>query len=67
MSRVPTFNRKAQVVADWTLAALFHRDVVALGSLARPRQEFNEAAAPLDANDPGRLPERGSMSRTSLR
>ena len=64
MSRVPTFNRKARVVADWTLASLFKRDVVALGSLARPRQEFNEAAAPLDANDPGRLPGPGPAGRS---
>ncbi len=28
MSRVPTFNRKARVVADWTLPLLFKRDVV---------------------------------------
>ena len=64
MSRVPTFNRKARVVADWTLASLFKRDVVALGALTRPRQEFNEAAAPLDANDPGRRPGPGSAGRS---
>jgi NADH dehydrogenase len=63
---VPTFNRKARVVADWTLASLFQRDVVALGSLARPRQEFNQAATPLDANDPARLSVSGS-ARPSLR
>lgn len=46
MSRVPTFNRKARVVADWTLSLFFRREVVSLGSLSRPRQEFSSAATP---------------------
>jgi NADH:ubiquinone reductase (H+-translocating) len=44
VSRVPTLNRKIRVVADWTLALFFSRDVVSLGSLQKPRQEFSEAA-----------------------
>ena len=44
VSRVPTFNRKVRVVADWTLALFFRREVVSLGSLQRPREEFSEAA-----------------------
>jgi len=44
VSRVPTWNRKARVVADWTLALLFKREVVSLGSLTRPREEFAEIA-----------------------
>ena len=28
---VPTFNRKVRVIADWTLALFFRRDVVSLG------------------------------------
>jgi NADH dehydrogenase len=44
MSRVPTLNRKIRVVLDWTLALFFSRDVVSLGSLQRPREEFSEAA-----------------------
>jgi NADH dehydrogenase len=43
MSRVPTFNRKVRVVLDWTLALLFKREVVSLGSLENPRGEFSEA------------------------
>ena len=43
VSRVPTLNRKIRVVADWTLALFFRRDVVSLGSLQRPREEFSEA------------------------
>jgi NADH dehydrogenase len=44
VSRVPTFNRKARVVLDWTLALFFKRDIVSLGSLQRPREEFTEAS-----------------------
>lgn len=44
VSRVPTFNRKARVVADWTLASLFRREVVSLGQLQDPRREFVSAA-----------------------
>jgi NADH:quinone reductase (non-electrogenic) len=44
VSRVPTFNRKVRVVMDWTLALFFRREVVSLGSLQNPREEFSEAA-----------------------
>src|SRR6478736_1631523 len=44
VSRVPTFNRKARVIADWTLALLFRREVVSLGQLQDPRREFVFAA-----------------------
>jgi NADH dehydrogenase FAD-containing subunit len=53
VSRVPTFNRKARVVADWTLASLFRREVVALGQLQDPRREFVTAAT---SGGPGRMP-----------
>lgn len=43
VSRMPTFNRKVRVVLDWTLALFFRREVVALGSLQHPRDEFSEA------------------------
>jgi NADH dehydrogenase len=36
LSRVPTANRKVRVAADWTLAALFKREIAAFGSLANP-------------------------------
>ncbi|MEV5711797.1 NAD(P)/FAD-dependent oxidoreductase [Actinoallomurus sp. NPDC052274] len=44
LSRVPTVNRKARVTADWTLAFFFKREVVSLGSITRPREEFELAA-----------------------
>ncbi|KUN84076.1 NADH dehydrogenase [Streptomyces bungoensis] len=44
LSRVPTFNRKARVLAEWILAGLFKREIVSLGSLEHPRAEFELAA-----------------------
>ncbi|WP_084963991.1 NAD(P)/FAD-dependent oxidoreductase [Thermoactinospora rubra] len=44
LSRVPTVNRKVRVLVDWTLALFFRRDIVALGALTHPRQEFEYAA-----------------------
>ena len=53
VSRVPTFNRKARVVADWTLASVFRREVISLGQLQDPRREFVLAA---NTGRPGELP-----------
>ena len=47
VSRMPTFNRKIRVVADWTGALLFRREVVSLGQIETPRAQFLEAAKPL--------------------
>jgi NADH dehydrogenase len=44
VSRVPTLNRKVRVILDWSLALFFRRDIVSLGSLQHPREEFSEAA-----------------------
>ncbi|WP_308403841.1 NAD(P)/FAD-dependent oxidoreductase [Streptomyces rhizoryzae] len=44
LSRVPTVNRKARILAEWTLAGLFKREIVSLGSLENPRAEFELAA-----------------------
>ncbi len=57
VSRLPTFNRKVRVVADWTLALFFRREIVSLGALQKPREEFEFAARPpLEAGrlQPGR-------------
>ncbi|HEU5469947.1 MAG TPA: NAD(P)/FAD-dependent oxidoreductase [Actinophytocola sp.] len=40
VARVPTFNRKARVVADWLLGGLFRREVVSMGQISNPRAEF---------------------------
>lgn len=50
--RVPTLNRRVRVIADWTLALFFRREVVSLGQIQDPRGEFEAAARP----GGGRLP-----------
>ena len=60
LSRVPTLNRKVRVLADWTLALFFPREVVSLGQLQQPRREFELAALP----DPGRAPLPGAARET---
>ncbi|GAA0941269.1 NAD(P)/FAD-dependent oxidoreductase [Nonomuraea longicatena] len=54
LSRVPTVNRKVRVLVDWTLALFFPREIVALGALTSPRQEFEYAsrAAARDLSTP---------------
>ena len=52
LSKVPTLNRKARVLAEWALAGLFKREIVSLGSLEHPRAEFE-----LAAGENGRHPE----------
>jgi len=37
---VPTWNRKVRVAADWTLAMFFRREVVSLGQVQAPRQQW---------------------------
>jgi NADH:ubiquinone reductase (H+-translocating) len=46
VARLPTFNRKLRVLADWTLALFFRREIVSLGSFSDPRHDFQQAAAP---------------------
>ncbi|AKG43268.1 NAD(P)/FAD-dependent oxidoreductase [Streptomyces xiamenensis] len=46
---VPTWNRKIRVFADWTLGMFLKREVVSLGAMENPREEFYEAAAPVTA------------------
>ncbi|PJM81235.1 FAD-dependent oxidoreductase [Streptomyces sp. TSRI0384-2] len=51
LGRLPTFNRKARVLAEWTLSGLFKRDIVSLGSLEHPRAEFELAAGSKRPNE----------------
>ncbi|WP_106315430.1 NAD(P)/FAD-dependent oxidoreductase [Actinoplanes italicus] len=48
VSRIPSFNRKVRVVADWVLAFMFKRETVALGQLHHPREEFTEVTPAVD-------------------
>jgi NADH dehydrogenase len=45
VSRVPTLNRKVRVIADWTLALFFRREIVSLGAIQNPHEEFALAGA----------------------
>jgi NADH dehydrogenase len=49
---VPTINRRARIISDWTLGMFFRRDVVQLGSLQRPRQAFEQAAGGRSPDSP---------------
>lgn len=44
VSKMPTLNRKVRIVADWTLALLFRREVVSLGQIHDPKAEFARVA-----------------------
>lgn len=53
LMRVPTLNRKVRIVLDWTLALCFRRELVALGRLQHPRDEFLAAATqPIAPTEP---------------
>lgn len=54
VSRMPTLDRKVRIIADWTLASMFRRDVVPLGQVHHPRREFLLAAAIGGINQPAR-------------
>ncbi|MFI6759129.1 NAD(P)/FAD-dependent oxidoreductase [Micromonospora sp. NPDC050417] len=43
LGRIPSLNRKIRVLVDWVLAFALRREVVALGQLHDPREEFVEA------------------------
>ncbi|GAA4556406.1 NAD(P)/FAD-dependent oxidoreductase [Planotetraspora kaengkrachanensis] len=44
LMRMPTFNKKSRILMDWTLGLLFPREIVSLGALQRPHEEFKFAA-----------------------
>jgi NADH dehydrogenase len=56
MSRIPSFNRKVRVVADWTLAFLLRREVVALGQIHTPREEFTHVTPALADQPAPKIP-----------
>ncbi|MFY1673116.1 NAD(P)/FAD-dependent oxidoreductase [Plantactinospora sp. WMMB334] len=56
MSRIPSFNRKVRVIVDWTLAFVLRREVVALGQLHDPREEFVEASTAAGSRPGDRRP-----------
>lgn len=51
VARVPTFNRKVRVIADWTAALFFPREVVSLGQLQMPHSEWAAATGSVGAGE----------------
>ncbi|MFB9247812.1 NAD(P)/FAD-dependent oxidoreductase [Sphaerisporangium melleum] len=43
LTKIPTLNKKARILMDWTLGLLFAREIVSLGAMQDPRQEFELA------------------------
>lgn len=44
VARVPTFNRKFRVVADWLLGGLLRREVISMGQINNPRADFDRVS-----------------------
>ncbi|MEU9885890.1 NAD(P)/FAD-dependent oxidoreductase [Sphaerisporangium sp. NPDC051011] len=44
LSKVPTLDKKSRVLADWVMGFFFRREIVPLGAMQDPRQEFEYAA-----------------------
>ncbi|MFB7666606.1 NAD(P)/FAD-dependent oxidoreductase [Kitasatospora sp. NPDC056138] len=44
LQRLPSPDRRVRVLTDWLLGSLFNREVVSLGSVERPRSEFEAGA-----------------------
>ncbi|GAB3479409.1 NAD(P)/FAD-dependent oxidoreductase [Amycolatopsis cihanbeyliensis] len=41
---MPTFNRKVRITMDWLLGGLFRREVISLGQINYPKEEFDRAS-----------------------
>jgi NADH dehydrogenase len=59
VSRMPTFNRKIRIIADWTLALLFHREIVSLGQIHDPKAEFARATLTPPPGERNKVPASG--------
>ncbi|MBB5629488.1 NAD(P)/FAD-dependent oxidoreductase [Sphaerisporangium krabiense] len=44
LSKVPSFEKKSRIMADWIMGFFFRREIVSLGAMQDPRQEFEYAA-----------------------
>lgn len=44
LKAMPTFNRKTRILLDWMLGGLFRREVVSLGQINNPKEEFARAS-----------------------
>ncbi len=60
LSRMPTTNRKVRILSEWTVALLFHRDVVSIGEVEMPTRDFRSAAGPVEQAANRGAPDRGA-------
>ncbi|MBP2702195.1 NAD(P)/FAD-dependent oxidoreductase [Microbispora sp. RL4-1S] len=44
LSRMPTINKRTRILMDWTLGLFFPREIISLGAIQHPREEFTLAA-----------------------
>jgi NADH dehydrogenase len=51
VSRMPTLNRKARIVADWLMAFVFSREVVSLETRREPPHVLPSSARPAPERD----------------
>ena len=63
--RLPTLNRRLHVVADWTLALAFPREIVSLDVLEHPRQDFRAALDLIASGPPQVMPSAGAATAGS--
>lgn len=68
---IPTWERKARVLAVWLTAAAFGRDVVSLASVQTPRAAFAAATtpdgeAPVPAREPAPDTDRGTAAQEAV-
>jgi NADH dehydrogenase len=54
--QLPLFSRKLRVVADWTVALFFRRDIAELGGLGHPHPLAGERTADESPSFGGRTP-----------
>jgi NADH dehydrogenase len=46
LSRIPSWNRRLRVTVDWTLSLVLKREVVSLGELHQPHEQFTRVTPP---------------------
>jgi NADH dehydrogenase len=44
LKAMPTWNRKTRILFDWMLGGLFRREVISLGQINNPKEEFARAS-----------------------
>ncbi len=67
LGKLPTYGRRVRVLTDWTIAAVFPRDIVSLGEVHHPREMFQRSArSPAGADSSQRGDEASPVRGESL-